>query len=154
MPMDEPTIQIEAILDAALDSYPLAPLPDGFIHRTMYRVRVENSFYPQTRPGFYLEFLDLALPLFLIVLVSTGIAVTLWIVALLDPVLLEIFRIEITWWLERNVEAVAPAQNILLGLTIGSSAALLAGASLFAAVSWWTSQQESSSRSFRTNYSR
>ena len=64
-------------LDAALDSYPLAPVPPGLVRRTLARL--------QLRPQFRLEFLDLAVPLFLIVFILLTVWVTFWTLNTLSP---------------------------------------------------------------------
>jgi hypothetical protein len=85
----------EALIDAALAEYPLAPLPPRFVRRTMTRVR----------PRFRFDFLDLALPAFLLLfgVVLTGVAV--WMVAALKPLWLLEMQVRIQWYLQ-NTSAV------------------------------------------------
>jgi anti-sigma factor RsiW len=49
-------------IDAFLDRLPLAPLPEGFTQRVM--AAVKNEVSTKRKPGFRLEFLDLAIPVF------------------------------------------------------------------------------------------
>jgi hypothetical protein len=61
----------EAIIDAALDAYPLAPLPAGFGRATMARL---------VRPvRFRLTFLDVALPFGVALLMAALFGLFLWL---------------------------------------------------------------------------
>jgi hypothetical protein len=61
----------EALIDAALDAYPLAPLPAGFVRATMARL------VPPVR--FRLHFLDIALPLGFALLMVTLFGLFVWL---------------------------------------------------------------------------
>jgi hypothetical protein len=61
----------EALLDAALDAYPLTPLPAGFVRATMARLA------PPVR--FRLHFLDVALPFGFALLIATLFGLFLWL---------------------------------------------------------------------------
>lgn len=74
-----PDALLDAQVDAALDSYPLSPVPPGLVRRTLTRLQ------PRPRPRFRLEFVDLAVPLFLVVFaLLTGWAL-LWTLNFLFP---------------------------------------------------------------------
>jgi hypothetical protein len=87
---------IDAQIDAALNTYPLASLPPGFIKRTMGRIL--------PKPRFRLEFLDLALPAFLIFFAITIISLGFWLITSLNPI----------WLLELQVKGQWFARNINL----------------------------------------
>jgi hypothetical protein len=61
----------DALLDTALDNYPMAPLPAGFVQATMARL------IPPVR--FHLHFLDLAVPLVFSLLLLALFAVFFWL---------------------------------------------------------------------------
>jgi hypothetical protein len=81
-------------IDSALDSYPLVPLPPRFIQRTMARIH--------PRPRFHLEFLDLALPAFIILFGTIVTSLVFWLINTLNPL----------WMLELQVRAHWYAQNL------------------------------------------
>lgn len=106
----------DPLIDAALDSYPLAPLPPHFVRRTMAGVRAG------IRPRFRLEFLDLALPVFFILFAVTLTGLGFWLLNALNPL----------WLLEIQIRAGWYAQN-LYALPLGWIAAV-GFASLWAAL--------------------
>lgn len=61
----------DPLLDSALDSYPMVPLPAGFIQSTMRSIR--------PLPHFQLQFLDYALPSLIATLMLVGIGLFLWL---------------------------------------------------------------------------
>jgi hypothetical protein len=65
------TEQQEALIEAALNAYPLAPLPAGFVRATMARL------VPPVR--FRLSFLDVALPLVFALLIVTLFGLFVWL---------------------------------------------------------------------------
>lgn len=70
------------LLTQALESYPLAPLPPGFVHRVMARIEPAPLL-----PRFRLQFVDLAVPAFaslLLVLLILLAAQTDWLLLLWD----------------------------------------------------------------------
>lgn len=75
-PMNE-TQRQEALLDAALDAYPLAPLPAGFVRATMARLA------PPIR--FRLHFLDVALPFGFALLMVTVFGLFIWLSSTIAP---------------------------------------------------------------------
>jgi len=85
--------QIDLQIDLALNTYPLASLPPGFMKRTMGRIL--------PKPHFRLEFLDLALPAFLIFFAGTMISLAFWLISSLNPI----------WLLELQVKGQWFAQN-------------------------------------------
>jgi hypothetical protein len=86
--------QIDAQIDAALNSYPLASLPPGFIKRTMG--------YILPKPRFRLEFLDLALPAFLIFFAGTIISLGFWLITSLNPLWMLELQVKGEWFV-RNI---------------------------------------------------
>jgi hypothetical protein len=68
-------------MDAALDSYPLTPLPPDFIKRTMGRVKAA--------PRFRLHFVDLALPVFFSLFTLLVAVFVLWGFSTIDPLWVE-----------------------------------------------------------------
>ena len=77
------------LLQSAVESYPLTPLPDGFVGRVMLQVRRDTQAV--VLPKFRLQFLDVALPAFLALLVALiGIVGSWWMGALGSTVMPEI----------------------------------------------------------------
>ncbi len=72
--MDEMIID-ETRLDEAINSYPTAPLPPGFAQRVM----VEVARTPQLEARFRLQFIDLALPVFMTMFGTAVLLTTLWL---------------------------------------------------------------------------
>jgi len=82
--------QIDMQIDLALNTYPLAPLPPGFIKHTMGRIL--------PKPRFHLEFLDLALPAFIIFFVVIIIGLGFWLVSSLNPIWLLELQVRGQWF--------------------------------------------------------
>jgi hypothetical protein len=77
-----------ALIEAALETYPVAPTPEGFSKRVMLQVRqleAERRRSLGAAPRFRLEFLDLALPVFFAFFGMLVIALPLGALALVDP---------------------------------------------------------------------
>jgi hypothetical protein len=118
------TPDVDRLLDAALASYPLRPLPAGFVERTMARATAGARPRPQA--------LDLALPLLVPVLAVLAVLGLYALPARLDPLWLP--RLRLLWQgVELELAALLPAGTTLpTGLTTGVAVAL--GAALLAAV--------------------
>lgn len=84
--------ETDRLIDAALDSYPLVPLPPRFVQRSMAAVRAVS------RPRFRLEFLDLALPGFVILFTSTLALLGFWLLNVLQPRWLLILQVRASWY--------------------------------------------------------
>lgn len=69
----------EALLDAALDAFPLTPLPAGFVRATMARLA------PVPPIRFRLYFLDVALPFGFALLMVTLLVLFLWLSGTVAP---------------------------------------------------------------------
>jgi hypothetical protein len=82
----------DALIDAALDAYPLAPTPPQFSARVMAEVR-------QPRLAFRLDFLDLALPGFFALFSSAGFALALALIGGLSPLTLAKWKLSIQLFL-------------------------------------------------------
>ena len=82
--------EFDSRIERALDTYPLAPLPAGFVHRTMQRL-------PAARPRFRLDFLDIALPFFLSMFMVSLALAGLWMIRLVNPSWLQIMQIRLAW---------------------------------------------------------
>lgn len=78
-PALSPDALLDAQLDAALDSYPLAPVPPGLMRRTLAKLP------PRPRPRFRLEFVDLAVPMFLVIFALLTGWTLLWTLNFLSP---------------------------------------------------------------------
>jgi hypothetical protein len=83
--MDEKDI----LIDTALDSYPLAPLPPGFIRRTMKQVAPQESLLQ-------LSFLDLSIAVFFVVFTAAVFYIMFWLLNVLNP----IWMLEVQAWLQ------------------------------------------------------
>lgn len=109
----------DRIIDAAVRSYPFAPLPAGFTRRLMKRIR------PQ-RPAFRLALLDWLLPGFFGLFGVSTVAAILLTLPLLDPLWLPRLRLAYQVLLARM--AVMPDLiSILLPLTALVGMGLLVG---------------------------
>ena len=106
---------IDTQIDAALDSYPVQPLPPGFIRRTMTQIR------PRVQVRFRVHFLDLALPAFFVIFLLVMVLVLLQIMVAFDPLLP--IRLQTAYiWLSTN-----GAASPLLLLGAGSAIAVVLG---------------------------
>jgi hypothetical protein len=90
--------ETDRLIDAALDSYPLAPLPPRFVRRTMAAIRAGSPAFP--RPKFRLEFLDVALPVFFGFFGVTILGLGLWFVNAINPLWLLQLEIRTQWYLQ------------------------------------------------------
>jgi hypothetical protein len=72
-------IDADRVLDAALDSYPLTPVPSGLVRRTLARIQ------PRPMPRFRLEFLDIAVPLFIVLFGLLTIWAAFWTLNYVSP---------------------------------------------------------------------
>jgi hypothetical protein len=126
MSADRDTQDVDRLLDAALASYPLRPLPAGFVERTMARATAGTG--ARLRP----QALDLALPLLVPLLAALAVLGLYALPARLDPLWLP--RLRLLWQgVELELAAWLPAGTSLpAGLTTGVAVAL--GAALLAAV--------------------
>ena len=79
----------ENLIDAALDTLPLAPTPPGFTARVMARLS------PQPAPVFHLDFLDLALPGFFALCATAALGGSLALLAMLNPSSLQNIRLQL-----------------------------------------------------------
>jgi hypothetical protein len=72
----------DSFLDAAIETYPLAPLPTDFVSRVMTQVGQQ----PQViiLPRFKLQFLDVALPAFMALFALLLVVVGMWLTGRLD----------------------------------------------------------------------
>jgi len=109
----------ESLIDAALDSYPMAPLPRRFVRRTMAGIRAGS------RLRFRLEFLDVALPAFFVLFTGTLTGLGFWLLNALNPLWLLEIRIRAGWYAQ-NLDALPLGWFALVGFA-GLSAAVLAG---------------------------
>lgn len=70
--------ELDPRIDAALDSYPVFPLPEDFVHRTMAQVT-------PTMVRFRLDFLDLVIPAFIAIFALLAFAMLIWTLNHLNP---------------------------------------------------------------------
>jgi hypothetical protein len=77
-------------IDFAIDSYPLVELPDGFTAGVINTIRKEH---PRIR--FRLQFMDIALPMFLSLFSLLLLGICLWGMNQLDPLWIEYLKLEI-----------------------------------------------------------
>lgn len=75
----DPRFDADHVLDAAIDSYPLAPVPSGLVRRTLARIQ------PRPVPRFRLEFLDIAVPLFIVLFGILTIWAAFWTLNYISP---------------------------------------------------------------------
>jgi len=104
-------------VDEALDSMPLAPLPEGFTSRVMAKTE-----RPQVR--FRLTFLDLALPAFFTFFATIIVGAAVWIYTTLDPLWMPRFILFLQInWLEIRTFPYLPMLGfgavLLFGLGVG-----------------------------------
>ncbi len=66
-------------IDAALESYPLAPVPPGLVRRTLARLE------PRPQIRYRLEFLDLAVPVFVVLFLLLTIWAIFWTLNVVSP---------------------------------------------------------------------
>ncbi len=107
---------LDQAVDAALAGQPVAPLPAGFLARTMARIEPVAPARATPRP--HLAFLDLALPLFATLLVATALALATRILAV-DPLL----AARASLWLTVTWDTLLPGVPRPGGLALSSLAA-------------------------------
>ena len=84
-------------IDAAMDSYELATLPNGFTRKTMKRITTAEV----EQPAFRLHFIDVALPLFALAFVTAMMLVGSYVLSSLKPMWYEtILQQAASWVLE------------------------------------------------------
>lgn len=66
-------------IDAALESYPLAPVPPGLVRRTLARLE------PRPKIRYRLEFLDLAVPVFFVLFLFLTVWAIFWTLNVVSP---------------------------------------------------------------------
>lgn len=124
--MDEQNHRQERMIDTALDEYPLAPLPPGFVEQVMSRISAPQ---PVTPAPFKLQFLDVALPAFVAVFTAIVWGVGSWLAG--------------QWylpWLPDSPVTMEPVQQAMSQLApwFSTSLILLAGSSvLIASLCLW-----------------
>ena len=116
------------MIDEAMNSYPLAPLPAGFTRRLMGHIQ-------PARPVFRLSLLDWLLPAFFGLFGMSSVAAIWWTLSLLDPLWLPRLRLTCQLFLARA--AVYPAwQSFAISLIVLLGLELLAGFAVAALVPW------------------
>jgi hypothetical protein len=111
----------DSILDAAIESYPPAPLPSGFVNRVMAQVRQQpQAIVP---PRFRLQFLDVALPAFLALFTFLVVVVGMWLTGQLDAAGLPGTQLNLTlagqipaWF---GISAVAVLGEVMVAIMVG-----------------------------------
>lgn len=96
-------------IDIAINSYPMVDLPDGFTAKVMNTIRKEH---PRFR--FRLQFIDLALPMFLSLFSLTLLGVCAWGMNQLEPLWLEYLKLEITYSLRGLMLAIGFEDNFII----------------------------------------
>ena len=74
-------------IDAAIETYPIASLPSGFVQRTMKRINIEFRFRWQ--------FIDIVLPVFFFLFSLLCILVAAWLLQMIDPLWLPQVELQI-----------------------------------------------------------
>jgi hypothetical protein len=72
----------DKIIDAAIDTYPLVELPDGFLEKVIATADGEK------KTPFRLGFLEVAIPLFFMFFITMLSGITLWLLLNIDPLVL------------------------------------------------------------------
>jgi hypothetical protein len=96
-------------IDAGIESYPLADLPDGFMARTIERL---ESSRQASRVN--LRFTEIAIPVFFVLFALIFAGVVVWGVRVIDPVWVEYFKLKITYYQLRILPAWTAFQNFYL----------------------------------------
>ena len=114
----------DALINAAIESYPLAQLPEGFTRRLMKRIH-------PPRPRFRLSALDFLLPGFLGIFGLGSVAAVLLTLPLLDP--LWVPRLKLAYQMLLLRLALLPdMQPLLLYAGVLAALGILAGLALAA----------------------
>ncbi len=125
-------------IDAALDSYPPAPLPPGFSRRLMARIVSDRAAAP---PVFRLNFLDFIIPACLALTLTLVFSASLYARTLLDPLLLARLRLQLLLLSQQarfvlNQDALPLLALLAAGLALGLLGALAGFASLRPRLGW------------------
>ncbi len=122
------TNEFDPRIDAALDTYPPAPVPSGIVQRAMRQIRTQSQAQskPQFRakPRFRLEFLDIVIPAFTAFFALVVGALILWMLNHLDP----LWTLKVRAWLQYvslYATIIQPLPVIAAG--IGGATLLLGG---------------------------
>jgi hypothetical protein len=117
--------ELDRLIDYTLETLPLEPLPAGFKPRLVSRIS-------RRKPGFRLEFTDIAIPVFLAVFGIILVLCLLWINSTIDPVWF--LRLQLEWQLLRlRVLAIQNLNPLVPAVVIGVGAALVL---LLGVVAW------------------
>ena len=122
--------ELDPRIDAALESYPLAPLPPGFVRRTIDTLM--NQSMSQIAPAqvrFQLEFTDIAIPSFLALFLLAIAGITLFTLNFLDPLWLPRLQVRLDWLLFYATTSL-PLPKLTIAATVAGSGLLLAILSL------------------------
>lgn len=103
--------ELDPRIEAALESYPITPLPRGFVRRTMAQIEPSS-------PSFRLDFLDVAIPLFLALFILTMGVIAMLILRTADP----LWVLEIQLYLQLLVLRASTLSRSLIGALIILSA--------------------------------
>jgi hypothetical protein len=112
----------DSCLDAAIETYPLAPLPSGFVNRVMAQVKQQ----PQAivRPRFRLQFLDVALPAFMALFALLVMVVGMWLTGQLGAAGLPAVQLNLTsagqvppWF---GISAVVVLGEVMVAIMVGA----------------------------------
>ena len=118
--------EFDALLDQALDSYPISPTPPGFSKRVMGSILPGRmpGLRPAPQPSFRLDFLDFAIPGFLALCASFLLSGGMLALALINPELLR--RIEIVLEMSLNRLPAPYTLTLLVCSVLGMLAVFLA----------------------------
>ncbi len=114
------TNEFDPRIDAALDTYPPAPVPSGIVQRAMRQIRTQSQ--AQSKPQFRLEFLDIVIPAFTAFFALVVGALILWMLNHLDP----LWTLKVRTWLQ-YVSLYATIIQPLPVIAVSVGAALLLG---------------------------
>jgi hypothetical protein len=112
--------QRAAAVQAALQNYPLEPLPPGFTRRVMGQLPARS---PRAAPHFRLDFLDLVLPAFIAGCASTVLALGLWLLVRADPLWLAELQLQVAI-IQFRLAAVPSLAPLTWAVVLGSAAVL------------------------------
>ena len=96
-------------IDIAIKSYSLTELPDGFTARVMNTIREEH---PQVR--FHLQFIDLAIPVFVSLFSLVLLGVCVWGTSQLDSLRLECLKLETDHFLRVMTHTIGFEANLVI----------------------------------------
>jgi hypothetical protein len=125
--MDFTMDELERLIDHTLDTLPVEPLPPGFTPKLIARIS-------RRKPGFRLEFTDIAVPVFLAIFGILLVFCLFWIYSTIDPIWF--MRLQLEWQLLRLRVMALPNLNTLVpGLLVGVGTGLVL---LLGVVAWLT----------------